>query len=408
MIGDSTRQTPVASEGVSLADEARRMRRRLIAHIESGGSTDLVDSSLEVPAAVYTDPARFAAERRAIFGRLPLLAGLSGDVPKPGDLLRLDAAGTDVLIVRGRDGALRAFLNTCRHRGARLVTDCAPRQRISCPFHNWSYDLDGRLIGVPVAQAFEGLDRASHSLIRVPVAEWHGMIFVIARPGDDAIDVDGFLGPIAPLLRALDFAGATPVHAGTLAVRANWKLAHDTFCEPYHVPAAHPQTLAPALLPWVAIYDRFGDHQRYASPGAELKDYAGILDEQLPEPYYQGVHSLFPNTTFTVGRLVGIGNREPFIAFYRIFPGTTVGEALAHGSIYLPRGGDPATIADLERAHASIMHVVQNEDFVIAADAWQRLAHAPPDFRLTFGRNEMLLQQNHRRLAELCGMPLGE
>ena len=130
------------------------------------------------------------------------------------------------------------------------------------------------------------------------------------------------------------------------------------------------------------------------------------FEAELPEPYYQGVHSLFPNTTFTVGRLVGIGNREPFIAFYRIFPGDSVGEAVAHGSIYLPRGGDPATIPDLEKAHASIMQVVSGEDFVIAADSWKRLASAPPGYRLTFGRNEMLLQQNHRLIADLIGMPI--
>lgn len=395
-----------APSGFSLADEARRMRRRLIAHIEAGGTTDLVPSSLSVPASVYTDPLRFAAEKREIFGRLPLLAGLSGDVPRPGDLRLFDAAGPEILIARGEDGTLRAFLNVCRHRGARLVNSCEPRRRLSCPFHNWTYDLDGRLIGIPVGEAFDALERAAHGLIRVPVAEWRGMIFVIARPGEDPIDVEGFLGPIAPLFAALDFAGATPVHADTLTVRANWKLALDTFCEPYHVPAAHPQTLAPALVPWVAIYDRYGRHQRYASPGAELKDFAGQPEAGLPEPYYQGVHALFPNTTFTVGRLVGIGNREPFIAFYRIFPGETVGEARALGSIYLPQGGDPATIPDLERAHASIMHVVSSEDFAIAADSWRRLAHAPADLRLTFGRNEMLLQHNHRQIAELAGMPL--
>ena len=397
--------TPTTA-GFSLADEARRMRRRLIAHIEAGGTTDLVAQTQSVPASVYTDPLRFAAEQREIFGRQPLLAGLSGDLARPGDVMLFEAAGTEILLVRGHDGAVRAFLNLCRHRGARLVGDCAPRQRLTCPFHSWTYDLDGRLAGVPVGQAFDTLERAAHGLVRVPVAEWHGMIFVIARPGEDSIDVERFLGPIAPLLAALEFAGATPVHADRLAVRANWKLALDSFCEPYHVPAAHPRTLAPALVPWVAIYDRFGRHQRYASPGIELKNYAGKDDAGLPEPYYQGVHSLFPNTTFTVGRLVGIGNREPFIAFYRIFPGETVGEAVALGSIYLPRGGDPATIPDLEKAHASIMHVVSSEDFVIAADSWRRLAAAPADFRLTFGRNEMLLQHNHRQIAELAGMPL--
>ncbi len=183
------------SAGFSLADEARRERRRLIAHIEAGGTTDLAAGTLGVPASVYTDPARFAAEQHDIFGELPLLAGLSGDIARPGDLMLFDAAGSEILLVRGHDGTVRAFLNICRHRGARLVTHCEPRQRISCPFHNWSYDLDGRLVGIPVGAAFDGLDRAAHGLLRVPVAEWHGMIFVIARPGEETIDPDAVVNP---------------------------------------------------------------------------------------------------------------------------------------------------------------------------------------------------------------------
>ena len=204
----------IANAGFSLADEARRMRRRLIAHIEAGGTTDLVTGTLDVPASVYTDPARFAAEQHDIFGELPLLAGLTGDIARPGDLMLFDAAGSEILLVRGHDGTVRAFLNICRHRGARLVTHCEPRQRISCPFHNWNYDLDGRLVGIPVGAAFEGLDRAAHGLLRVPVAEWHGMIFVIARPGEETIDVREFLGPAAPLFAALDLAGVSPTRNG--------------------------------------------------------------------------------------------------------------------------------------------------------------------------------------------------
>lgn len=397
---------PMQDPAFSLDGEARAMRRRLLAHIRAGGSTDLGAATLRVDPRVYTDPQRFEAERHALFGSLPMLAGLGCDIPAAGDVLLHDGGGPGVIVVRQRTGAVRAFLNLCRHRGARLLDACGRLERIDCPFHNWRYDLDGRLLGIPVGAAFADIERAQHGLVEVPAVEWQGLVFVVARAGAPAIDIEAFLGPLAPLLAALDFAGAVPVAHDRIEVEANWKLVHDTFCEPYHVPALHPQTLAPALVPWVALHDRFGLHQRYASPGAEMRELADLPEQDLPEPYYQGVHLLYPNVTFTAGRLLGIGDRVPFIAFFRIFPGASVGQAVALAAMYRPRGVPASADEHLRAAHASILHVVQAEDFVVARRSWRELQHAPADFRLVFGRNEMLLQQNHRQIADTIGMPL--
>lgn len=240
----------------------------------------------------------------------------------------------------------------------------------------------------------------------MPVAEWGGLILAIPRPGDDAIDVPRFLGPLAELVTPLDLAGAEPLRCDRLALRANWKLALDSFCEPYHVLALHPTTLAPSIVPYVATYDDFGLHHRYASPGPEFSGYLGKEDQDLPPAYYQAVHLLSPNTVLTVGQLQGIGNQVPFYALFRIFPGASVGEAVTLASIYRPGHAAPDASADVLAAHEMIVRVVESEDFHLAARAWENLRKAPLGHKLVFGRNEMLLQHSHRRSAELAGMPL--
>ena len=172
------------------------------------------------------------------------MAGLSGDIPEPGDMLLFDAAGLAILIVRARSGELRAFLNMCMHRGARLVSDCRRRNLVTCPFHGWSFDLDGRLVGLPGAVSFEGVERADRGLIPVPVAEWAGLIFVKAHAGDEAIDAEAWLGELATVVAGLALADAVPIKHSRIDVEANWKFTLDTYGEGYHFAALHPTTFA--------------------------------------------------------------------------------------------------------------------------------------------------------------------
>src|SRR4051812_14294564 len=186
----------------------RDLERRMVAHLAAGGTTDLSNGPLSVSAQEYTDPARFEVERRELFGKLPLLACLSRDIAEPGEMFTFDVVGPAILIIRGQDGKARAFLNMCTHRGARLVGECQKRKLITCPFHAWGFDLEGRLAAVPGEEGFDGVDRATLNLVRVPVGEWGGMIFVKAQAGDEEIDVEAWLGDMGPQLLALDLAGA--------------------------------------------------------------------------------------------------------------------------------------------------------------------------------------------------------
>jgi len=171
-----TRSTQVYSEPSDTS--------RLIANIKNGTGT-LADSVMEVDTATYNDPVLYEKEMRAIFDTLPFIAGMSSDLAKPGDFININEFGTPILITRNKDGAVKAFVNSCRHRGSALVF-CARGQSpggFSCPYHGWSYNLDGKLLGVAHPADFGEVDKSQLGLIEIMAEERHGIIFVATRPG---------------------------------------------------------------------------------------------------------------------------------------------------------------------------------------------------------------------------------
>jgi phenylpropionate dioxygenase-like ring-hydroxylating dioxygenase large terminal subunit len=146
-----------------------------------------------VPASVYVDPERFRLELRQIWRRLPLMLAFSAELARPGDYLALPAADVPVLLVRGGGGVLRAFVNSCSHRGAQLVLDgSGSARRFVCPYHAWSYDERGALVGIRQSADFGEIDEACHGLTPLPVAERAGRVWVTLDPAS-RLDIDTFL-----------------------------------------------------------------------------------------------------------------------------------------------------------------------------------------------------------------------
>jgi Rieske 2Fe-2S family protein len=194
-----------------------------------------------LPRSAYVDPAVFDWEQRHFFGDGWLCVGRSDQVPRPGDQ-RAEALGQGgVLLVRGEDSVLRAFANTCRHRGHELLPcGAAARQKvIICPYHSWTYSLDGGLRAAAGFKNKPGFAAADWGLAELPVTEWHGLVFV---------DGSGTAPPLADLLGALDDLVA-PYELQRLVVAgqhdyetsANWKILTENYHECYHCPAIHPE-----------------------------------------------------------------------------------------------------------------------------------------------------------------------
>jgi phenylpropionate dioxygenase-like ring-hydroxylating dioxygenase large terminal subunit len=383
--------------------------RRIVEHIRRGTS-DLAPAAMRNDVSVYTDPARHAAERQVLFRETPVIACLSNEIREPGQYRTFDETGVPIVVVRGRDGEVRAFLNVCLHRGARLVRETEGKANLfTCWFHGWSYAVDGKLAAVPEAERFIDKDGASAlaqsgHLIAVPAAERYGLVFVQATPGS-AMDIDAHLGDFGPQLELLELGKAERVKDGVLPVASNWKYALDTYGEGYHFAALHKQTLAPYFRSDITVYDSFGPHHRVLFVSREMESWADRPEADWGvDDALGGIHYIFPNTILFAGS-VSPGKR--YYTTFRHFPGETPGETKTYKTIYAPGGVKNAEHRkEVEDAWDATAHVVRTEDYVVSAEGYRNLIALPAGSSVVYGRQELSLQNVHRALAGAIGMPL--
>lgn len=384
---------------------ARDIQRRMAACVVAKRGSQ-ADAPLALPKQVYTDPARHEAERQALFLGQPIVAGLSGDIPHPGDLLVFDAAGPSILVTRDKEGRARAFLNMCTHRAAKLVEASEPhaehRARITCPFHAWTFDAGGRLIGQPDKQAFADCAIGARDLVELPCAEHIGMIFV--RPGGGApIDAAAHLGEMGEILSAIELHRAVPVKKGVLTADSNWKFALDTYGEGYHFATLHASTIGQTHYNGICHLEPFGRHHRVGFPDRGYDAFAALPAAEWPAADYGGVHFIFPNTVVFFGAVVP---GSYFTQIFRLFP-DGVGKTRCQFAVYAPFGVDSEQHrAMCEAAYDATATVVQTEDYRVASHGYANLLTAPEDFRVVLGANEPALHNVHRHIADAIGMPL--
>jgi Rieske 2Fe-2S family protein len=206
-----------------------------------------------LPSSWYYAPDIYALERERIFCREWLCVGREEELPAPGDFLVRDVVGESIILIRNRQGALRAFYNVCRHRGARLcrTDESAPAgmalrggviagRTILCPYHQWSYDLDGHLVAAPHMSASIGFDKSGISLYPVGVETWGGFVFVNLTPAE-AGPFAAQLGEIPDRISRYPLADLRIGHSIAYSVAANWKAICENYNECYHCGGVHPE-----------------------------------------------------------------------------------------------------------------------------------------------------------------------
>jgi phenylpropionate dioxygenase-like ring-hydroxylating dioxygenase large terminal subunit len=192
-----------------------------------------------LPFAWYSDEETLCRERRLIFARSWQYGGRADQVSEPGSFFTTDAGGVPLLVTRGSDGELRAFLNVCRHRGAILTDGCGRRETIQCHYHAWTYDLDGTLRAAPRSDREPGFDAGDLSLLPAGVGIWGPFLFV--NPDPHAEPLADFLGDLPAILaRDLDLDAVAFHSRVEFGSNANWKVVTENFLECYHCPTAHP------------------------------------------------------------------------------------------------------------------------------------------------------------------------
>lgn len=261
------------------------------------GRPEMADRTFASPVGRYLDEHRLA-EERALFRRFPQVLCPAADLPPDGWFAR-DIGGVPVLATRSAEGKLRAFLNVCRHRGARLVADgsgCG-RRAFACPYHAWTYATDGSLRGVPQDWGFPGLDRPSAGLKRLAVAERAGVVWVATDPRV----ADLALGPLAEELERLGFAGHVPFMPRSFELAANWKLMLDASLEGYHFKVAHRDTIAAMFADNVQLIDEHGLNRRLYLVRSSLTTATAEAEFAFRE-HGNIIYHFFPGTILLVQR----------------------------------------------------------------------------------------------------------
>jgi phenylpropionate dioxygenase-like ring-hydroxylating dioxygenase large terminal subunit len=369
------------------------LARMLQAYVK-GGATALAPEVFRNPVAAYGDAGRLRLERERLYLKMPLFLTLSCRLREEGDYFADEIAGVPVLAVRGRDGLPRAFANICRHRGAPVASGCGRTRVFSCPYHGWTYGLDGALKGIPDERSFTGVDKDRNGLLPLPVGERHGMIFVRLAPGGPPeIDIDGFLAGLGDEFGSYGFEGYSFFASQALTPRINWKFGVDTFLESYHLPALHRATVAPLIRGNTGAFDAFGDHARLTMLRYSAAEWEGrpdgdwnVLANILP------IYRLMPNSIIVF--------QSDHLETWRILP-CDVDRTLVEFALYVPE--PPAT--DKARAYWQknydlAIRTVLDEDFALG-EKMQRGFMSGLQAEVVYGRNEPALIHFHQRLKAL-------
>ena len=205
-----------------------------------------VEDATTLPPWAYHDPDFHERERARVFARSWCFVGHAGRVPDAGDYFTLDYAGVRLIVVRGRDGQVRCFANSCRHRGASLLEGEGTCRAIQCPYHGWTYGLDGQLTGAPDMEETAGFDRAENALLALGLESWAGFLFVAFEPAGPSLAA--WLGDLPTKLVPYGLDDLVLVHRAEYRVACNWKVYVENFMDYYHTPVVHSASLASGSL----------------------------------------------------------------------------------------------------------------------------------------------------------------
>lgn len=365
--------------------------------VATGGRTLAAETWWQA-SSVYGDPERLRLEHELVFDRYPLVAGCSSELPEPTSFMARDVAGTPVIIARQADGSVRAFLNSCRHRATELIwgetSGCT--RRFTCPYHGWTYGIDGQLLGITTTVGFPDVDRSSVGLVELGCAERHGLIWIARRPGRP-VDLDAYLGPLDTDLQAMELGECVLERTFELSPEANWKLIADGFLETYHVRFLHAKTLTAHLYSDRDVFRPFGRHGRLVS---QRKTY-DAAQHVTPEDFLGYVlvnYQLFPNT-------FALWAADHF-ELWQIQPDRERPDRtrVRVGLLVRP---DMQHLTERWTVNQEITtNIIVSEDFACAAATQRALSGnaAPP--KVFYGRNEPMLQHFHQQLVAALADPL--
>ena len=375
-------------------DRAMALMGRLV-RLYNDKSTEQADGTWLEPVTNYRDDALFEAERELLYKRIPLPLALSVELSEPNSYKAVDVMGVPVVITRDAAGQVRAMLNICRHRGAQLCAPGSGTGRVmTCPYHAWSFGMDGELKGVYGESTFGEIDRPSRGLHQLPCEEKHGIIFVCLTPGL-TMDLTAWLGDMAPILDDLRL-DELHTFSSRMMPGPNWKVVIEGYLEGYHFAALHKNTVFKTNLGNISAFDSFGPHARIAFGLRPLAEAAS----QPPETW-EPSECVGPIVWVFPGLAIAGGWRDRMSVSLPL-PGQTRDETVTEQRIMMRT--PPSNERELHEAEFTrdwFYDVVYNEDYLTGYGVQRGVLSLPEDDTQIFGRNEIGVQHFHRTVNRL-------
>ena len=345
---------------------------------------------MEVPSIEYTDAEQWQREMDCIFKSLPILVGVTQEIPNPGDFRTLEILGIPLLITRQADGSAKVLMNVCTHRGMQLTSEpCGNQKLFSCPYHGWTFKSDGALRAIADAPKFGDVCEGARDLVQFPCHEEGGLIFAVLDADSD-VDIRSYLGAMMDDVakKGMDqwtYVGHRIIHG------PNWKVAYDGYLEGYHFKAAHPETIEPRTFSNVMEYDAHGPHQLVGFAAKDLLELENVDRDELWKHETKGfdfIRLFFPNVSiFIAPEITQVAQMIPG-------PGPMENTTILHFLHPTPPESEEDIAARVEMADW-LRNVVQEEDYNVGLRLQQGLETGLMKSVL-FGRNERGNQYFHR------------
>lgn len=350
--------------------------------------THLCATDMLHAASNYSDPSRLEAER-AVLRSQPVIIGHASKVAQLNSFMTDDSLGVPLLITRSAEG-LKCFINICGHRGSKLCEDAhGTRKNFVCQYHAWSYRNDGCRLNNKEAH-FPDRPEVSNKLQEVPIEERHGLLWVLATPGQ-SIDVRAHLGTLDDEFarwRLQDFVLERDV---VMQEELNWKYVLDGFLEVYHIPVLHTRSIAPYIHGKYCIFDRYDKHSRIAVP---RRSFDAIRKQPLDHANFLGQiavnFTVFPNTI-----IVWQGDH---FELWTVYPGNRPDVCSVRiQSLTTPEMNTEEFRSRWDRNWKVLIDTVVAEDWAISKKVQRNIPYVPGNL-LRFGRNEPAMQHFHGEL----------
>jgi len=347
---------------------------------------------MRIPVSEYVQPDRLNQEVQVLFRNFPIIVGHSSQLAEPGHFITHDTTGVPLLVTRTREGSVQAFLNVCRHRGARLEDQaCGKTATFSCPYHGWTYDLQGNLRGLRKAEGFGEFDKRDYGLVPLPAFERFGLIWVrpSASQASSEVDIDAWIAPMAEQLASLDIESHVIFEAWSLQRKMNWHIALEGFQEQYHFCSAHKHTACSAYLDTQGVYVDKYPHVRHAVPLTGIEE----LDGQPKDSWSYRKNFMTQNYLFPCN-FIQVMTYHMYI--HTMTP-TGTDSCTFQCIMLIPEPAVSEKAKKYWQANYDVVRKVFDEDFTIGEGIQAGLASGANEF-FTIGRYENCIQLGRKAL----------